>query len=178
MLATIVSNGFPTSYRNREPGESLGFRTELVAVDSTFDVTKRWTGIGVNFKWKTNGMVAGDIVYDAVDEEDDPHPTLLSGGVFDIVQDFAVAGDFNGDGAVDAADYVTWRKNPSEHGGMPDGYNTWRANFGAPAAGTATFSNAASVPEPAGIVLGSIASVLFVRRRLLTWRSVEGTGKG
>jgi len=36
------------------------------------------------------------------------------------------AGDFNGDGTVDAADYVEWRKN----GGNPDDYNAWKANFG------------------------------------------------
>jgi len=35
-------------------------------------------------------------------------------------------GDFNGDGVVDAADYVTWRKN---HGSTEE-YNTWRDNFG------------------------------------------------
>jgi hypothetical protein len=37
-------------------------------------------------------------------------------------------GDFNDDGFVDAADYVTWRKNDSQN---QDGYNEWRANFGA-----------------------------------------------
>jgi hypothetical protein len=35
-------------------------------------------------------------------------------------------GDFNGDGAVDAADYVVWRKTD----GSPAGYVLWRANFG------------------------------------------------
>jgi hypothetical protein len=41
-------------------------------------------------------------------------------------------GDYNGDGGVDAADYVWWRKND---GGNPAGYNTWRANFGATGGG-------------------------------------------
>ena len=35
-------------------------------------------------------------------------------------------GDYNDDGAVNAADYVVWRKTD----GTPEGYNTWRANFG------------------------------------------------
>ncbi|MEX2307362.1 MAG: PEP-CTERM sorting domain-containing protein [Pirellulales bacterium] len=35
-------------------------------------------------------------------------------------------GDFNGDGRVDAADYVVWRKN----NGTETEFNTWRAHFG------------------------------------------------
>ena len=40
--------------------------------------------------------------------------------------------DYNGDGTVDAADYVAWRKNPGNFGGDPDGYNLWRTKFGEP----------------------------------------------
>jgi hypothetical protein len=36
-------------------------------------------------------------------------------------------GDYNEDNSVDAADYVSWRKND---GGNPAGYQTWRTNFG------------------------------------------------
>lgn len=39
-------------------------------------------------------------------------------------------GDYNGNGVVDAADYTLWRDNPAGFGGSPDGYNTWRANYG------------------------------------------------
>ena len=46
-------------------------------------------------------------------------------------------GDFNQDGVVDAADYVVWRKSPSTFGGDPNGYNTWRTNFGATVTGAA-----------------------------------------
>ena len=44
----------------------------------------------------------------------------------------APGGDYNGDGSVDAADYVVWRRTD----GSPAGYNTWRANFGATSAPT------------------------------------------
>ena len=44
-------------------------------------------------------------------------------------------GDYNGDGSVNAADYVVWRKNPAGFGGDPAGYNTWRTNFGSSAGG-------------------------------------------
>ncbi len=40
---------------------------------------------------------------------------------------FFLPGDYNLSGVVDAADYVVWRKSD----GSPDGYNTWRVNFGA-----------------------------------------------
>jgi hypothetical protein len=63
--------------------------------------------------------------------------------------DTQLPGDFNSDGAVDAADYVVWRKNP---GGIYtlDDFNTWRANFGN-TAGAGTEGDVvadATVPEP------------------------------
>jgi hypothetical protein len=60
-----------------------------------------------------------------------------------------LAGDYNGNGRVDAADYVVWRKNPAGFGGNPAGYNTWRENFGKSAAGSGSaLAGASSVPEP------------------------------
>ena len=64
----------------------------------------------------------------------------------------SLTGDYNGDGSVDAADYVLWRK---ENINGPSGYDDWRANFGktaAPPAGGAALRGA-PVPEPATIVL-------------------------
>jgi hypothetical protein len=58
-------------------------------------------------------------------------------------------GDNNGDGKVDAADYVLWRKNPSAFGGDPAGYNTWRTNFGI---GTGSGLVSGAVPEPGTFV--------------------------
>lgn len=77
-----------------------------------------------------------------------------------------LAGDYNGDGQVDAADYVLWRKAPASFGGDPAGYNTWRANVGAMAgsgsAGSASPAGGA-VPEPAtGWLLAVVASVGLV----------------
>jgi hypothetical protein len=57
-----------------------------------------------------------------------------------------LAGDYNNDGSVDAADYVVWRKT----GAIPDGYTTWRSNFGR--TGPVILGNAAAaVPEPSCI---------------------------
>jgi autotransporter-associated beta strand protein len=47
----------------------------------------------------------------------------------------APAGDYNGNGTVDAADYALWRKNPGAYGGDPAGYNTWKSNFGSTGGG-------------------------------------------
>ncbi len=65
-------------------------------------------------------------------------------------------GDYNNDGAVDAADYVVWR---SGLGGTltPDHYNLWRANFGLSAgSGAGGISSArvnVAVPEPVALAL-------------------------
>jgi hypothetical protein len=77
----------------------------------------------------------------------------------DLVLELAEAGqpgDHNGDGKVDQADYVAWRKIPSLFGGDPTGYNTWRENFGEPAMGSA---GSGAVPEPAS---GTLAIVVLL----------------
>jgi hypothetical protein len=71
-------------------------------------------------------------------------------------------GDWNHDGKVDAADYVTWRKDPSNNGGDPDGYNTWRQNFGKSLAGGSDSLNAGgAAPEPATVVSIPLAIALL-----------------
>jgi Aspartyl protease len=67
----------------------------------------------------------------------------------------SLAGDFNGDGAVDTADYVVWRKN----GGSQQDYLSWKTNFGGTLAGGGSASGStANVPEPACMVLIALAS--------------------
>lgn len=71
-----------------------------------------------------------------------------------------VPGDYNGNSAVDAADYVLWRNGGSlanegatPGSNTPEDYSYWRSRFGATSAnaGAAYVSNA--VPEPAVTVL-------------------------
>jgi hypothetical protein len=92
-----------------------------------------------------------------------------------------VAGDFNEDGVVDAADFVVWRKNFNSMsdvgGGAEDsaftisGYEDWRANFGRAAAGTGAslVANSAAVPEPTAattfILLLPLICLRAARRR-------------
>lgn len=76
-----------------------------------------------------------------------------------------VIGDYNGNGIVDAADYVLWRKNPATFGGNPSGYNTWRAHFGQTAGSGAGATLNGAVPEPATLVLLMIVASGWCLRR-------------
>jgi hypothetical protein len=70
-------------------------------------------------------------------------------------------GDYNGDGAVDAGDYVVWRKGLGTLYTQAD-YNVWRSRFGQ-TAGSGANANT-PVPEPASVWL-LLAAAAFTRRR-------------
>jgi len=74
-----------------------------------------------------------------------------------IVSSGATPGDYNGDTKVNAADYVTWRKDPTTFGGNeganPSGYVTWRENFNVNAASGSGLDGPSAVPEPSSIAL-------------------------
>jgi hypothetical protein len=87
-----------------------------------------------------------------------------------------IAGDYNGNGTVDAADYVLWRVNLGMATTLPNDttpgtveqvdYDVWRSNFGrsSGAAGGAAFGSQ-QVPEPASIMSGLAAFVLGTAAR-------------
>jgi hypothetical protein len=91
-----------------------------------------------------------------------------------------LTGDFNADGAVDAADYVVWRNSlgnavpyagdaaDANRNGIIDlnDYGLWRFHFGEKI-GAGSGAILAAVPEPAaiGLFVFVAASVLFGRRR-------------
>ena len=78
-----------------------------------------------------------------------------------------IPGDFNGNGAVDAADYIVWRKTD----GTQTGYDTWRANFGQTAGSGSGAGAHATVPEPTMLVLLTVAACgSFLQRRQSRWR--------
>jgi hypothetical protein len=75
-------------------------------------------------------------------------------------------GDFNFDGTVNGADYVVWRKN----GWGPLNYSAWRSNFGTTyGSGSGSGVEGGSVPEPAAIVMLSLAAcgIALKRRRTI-----------
>lgn len=71
--------------------------------------------------------------------------------------------DYNGNGIVDAGDYVLWRKSPNSYGGDPGGYNAWRAQFGSSGSGALALSIGNSITSPAapysGVLSGSGTSL-------------------
>jgi hypothetical protein len=90
----------------------------------------------------------------------------------------AVPGDYNGNGIVDAADYVLWRKYQGTTHVLPNDltggtigaaqYTTWRSHFGQPAGSGsgATGSANAAVPAPATLVLLMFAAAGWYLQRL------------
>jgi hypothetical protein len=75
-----------------------------------------------------------------------------------------LAGDYDQNGIVDAADYVVWRTND----GTQPGYDAWRANFGR-TAGAGSLSDAA-VPEPSNWMLLLPLVILASRNRYRGYR--------
>ncbi len=92
-----------------------------------------------------------------------------------LVGQLGVAGDYNQDGYVDAADYVIWRKTVGTDAPMADGdgsglvdepdYQLWRQAFGTATAGQGGGSTAVPEPRGAWLVIGAVLSTFFVKRR-------------
>jgi hypothetical protein len=88
----------------------------------------------------------------------------------------ALAGDYNGNGTVDAADYTVWRNNVGSSTTLPndpiggvigqDQYDQWKANFGM-TAGSGSAATGAPVPEPS--ILAILATGILV---IFSWSRV------
>lgn len=86
-----------------------------------------------------------------------------------------LAGDYNSNGVVDAADYVLWRNNLGSGNSLPnddtagvgeDDYTRWRSHFGQ-ASGAGASEGEAAVPEPSALVLlGCTLAFMAQSRRL------------
>ncbi len=71
-----------------------------------------------------------------------------------------MAGDYNGNGVVDMADYVLWRnggplQNDVNTPGVVDAtdYTYWRSRFGATSGSGSSLGSGSAVPEPTSLVL-------------------------
>ncbi|HEX2477590.1 MAG TPA: PEP-CTERM sorting domain-containing protein, partial [Lacipirellulaceae bacterium] len=94
--------------------------------------------------------------------------TIFNGAV-NYVTSTAIPGDYNNDGAVNAADYVVWRKTD----GTQSGYNTWRTNFGRTSGSGAALGDASSVPEPAGLLVALAGALGMLSHRAGNKRGVS-----
>jgi autotransporter-associated beta strand protein len=134
------------------------------------------TGAQLNLAFASGADVIGSLFIDGVSQ-----PTgiwgavgssaqfttpLITGGGRLHVSIFVgppLAGDFNGDGVVDSADYIVWRKGLDRTHAEAD-YGLWRANFGRSAGNGASSNIATAVPEPLPLVL-LVSVVPLLRQR-------------
>jgi len=91
-----------------------------------------------------------------------------------------LSGDYNGDGEVDAADYVVWRRTLGQSGISlqadgsgngsvgPEDYDVWREGFGISVLPAAATMAVYSVPEPTTAVPMAVSLMLIYAQRL--WR--------
>jgi hypothetical protein len=87
---------------------------------------------------------------------------ILANQVLNVVENpqNSLPGDYNSDGAVDAADYVVWRKTNSEN---PAQYALWRANFGKMSLGAGVRMAETAVPEPHAMTYVAIVLLLLAK---------------
>ncbi len=95
-----------------------------------------------------------------------PGGDIGSPGTFEAIPLTGLAGDYNNDGTVDAADYTIWRDggallNETETAGTvtQEDYTAWATNYGA------TVGAAKAVPEPAAAMLLVLAGAGALARR-------------
>jgi len=90
-------------------------------------------------------------------------------GANTVLLSVGLAGDYNQNGVVDAADYTVWRDNlggltalPNDDtpGVGPDDYTRWKNNFGMTAGSGAGVGSNAAVPEPPAVVLVFVAGLI------------------
>ena len=104
--------------------------------------------------------------------------TVFSATSFPKLVPTELAGDYNGNGTVDAADYTVWRNALAQSGGSlaADGnengridtgdYTVWKTNFGrVGGTGSTGITPAVSVPEPASFALVVLALVAILMSR-------------
>ncbi len=114
--------------------------TYIPAVGTTFDILDWGSLAGTFFSLQLPTLTNG--IWDT--------SQLYTTGTLFVVG--GLAGDYNHNGIVDAADYVVWRNGLGTTYTQND-YNVWRANFGQTAgSGAGAIANAA-VPEPTTLAL-------------------------
>lgn len=72
-----------------------------------------------------------------------------------------LAGDFNGDGAVDGRDYLAWQRGESPSPLSTEDLNAWRENYGV----VDSLAGNIAIPEPASVFLLGFAGVAATVRR-------------
>ena len=154
--------GLGGTTRNTQYGALVA--TTLVSLSGTlqvFDFNGFSPAVGNSFDildWPTNERVgtfssvllpplAADRAWDT--------SQLYTTGVISVVAS-GLAGDYNHNGVVDAADYVVWRNGLGTVYTQAD-YSVWRTHFGQTAgSGSGATGFASAIPEPSAFVLTAV----------------------
>jgi hypothetical protein len=130
-------------------------------------------GLTVELASSTAGVFNGQITLQPRSTNPNPFSMALDPITIFLTGEIRLAGDYNADGIVDAADYVVWRDGLGTTFTQAD-YDVWRDHFGQTAgAGMAARSNA-TVPEPPTFVLFILAATGWsLRRGRATWEARE-----
>src|SRR4051812_9638415 len=156
-----------TAYLNLAGGNSVGADDGYIDLDSGVNETVGGLMLGgVIQPAGTYGSTSSTATF----QNDE---FFAGSGVINVVPS-GVPGDYNSNGVVDAADYVTWRNggslaNDFTPGNQPSDYDFWRSRFGATTnPGSGASLTTAAVPEPTALALAGIVLTLFaaVRRRV------------
>jgi hypothetical protein len=159
--ATLVIDDDPlddTFLWTTETNESFGVdaieEIRMVMFMGNYDPNINLTGAGS--VWVDNLLI--EVFATEADMNNTPNPNPMPMTVT------VVPGDFNGDGAVNLADYTVWRDNlgaadesalnlagDSMNGVDGGDYNLWKMHFGEGASGLSA-TQAAAVPEPSSVV--------------------------
>lgn len=166
-------------------------------VTSTLDVGEYYLALGGGLTIFTSRSIEARTVVGSVGQGDvynlelngDP---LITSGILPTVDEFtyapqlftfsvtaSISGDFNGDGAVNLADYTVWRDNLGGDAAALNGngtsdpsglvvaadYQLWRNSFGNASGAVAQIASSSRVPEPAaGLVLAVGAGLVGMLR--------------
>jgi fibronectin-binding autotransporter adhesin len=163
-----VTDGASSSWSIELSGASADMLTVTGNIDLSAVDSLNVTGAGTGSSWLI-GTYTGTLtgVFDTITSG---YSVSYTGGNITLSTAVSLPGDFNGDGKVDASDYVFVRKQTPDitSGTGLTNYNTWRANFGNPpgaGSGGGLGGNGAAVPEPSSFVLLMFSLVALAGRR-------------
>jgi hypothetical protein len=116
-------------------------------------------------------MFTGQITLQPRSTNAQPFSMDLAPITINLTAEVTLAGDYNDDGVVNAADYVRWRNTNGQNVTLPGDptpgsvtqadYDVWAGNFGSVASGGGLAAESA-VPEPATAIVFALASLAVV----------------